>query len=431
MNYLKEKYKQFLAFIIGFVVIGGVYAAIPDNVPSIAKEKMAMAYEQSSIKAKYKMQNASFIMEAVDENAMQTEIGDKTADKFTPEMTLRKWSDEVNFKIKYKHSEKEKDLKFELDGEKIKLKGKKIETHFYEMDNENYEFEIILLEKPDTNIVSFDIGTKGLNFYYQPELTQKEKDDGAERPENVISSYAVYHSTKSNHILGQKNYKSGKAFHIYRPKIIDNAGTEVWGKLNITDNLLTVEIPQEFLDTATYPIFHSAGLTFGCDPASPGGSNQGNNYNKGIFYKATPAASGTASKISIYLDSGFGSGLYTKGALWTSSDGVKVINGIGNEVEYGTAGPYWKDSVFSTEPSVNSAISYYVGCLVETNFHICYYDVGSAGDGGKETNNYDTPEDIDTGSIANSDYKFSVYCTYQESGGDEETTPVQSVIWFD
>ena len=30
-----------------------------------------------------------------------------------------------------------------------------------------------------------------------------------------------------------KNYKTGKAFHIYRPLITDGAGKTVWGELNI------------------------------------------------------------------------------------------------------------------------------------------------------------------------------------------------------
>jgi len=112
---------------------------------------------------------------------------------------------------------------------KIKWQDTDKEVHLYPLDKteehaEAFEFEVILKKKPKTNKIVLDIETKGLKFYYQPELTQKEKDEGAFRPDNVIGSYAVYHESKSGNyeaFPNGKNYMTGKAFHIYRPKIID------------------------------------------------------------------------------------------------------------------------------------------------------------------------------------------------------------------
>ncbi len=435
INFLKTKYKQFITLIIGVFVIGGVYAAIPDNVSDIAKEKMQIAYEQSDIKAKYKMQNASFIMEAIDENAMQTEIGDKTADKFSPEMTLRKWSDEVSMNIKYKHNEKEKDLKFELDGKKIKLKGKKIETHFYEMENENYEFEIILLEKPTTNIVSFDIATKGLKFYYQPELTQQEKDDGAFRPENVIGSYAVYHESKAGDYskMGLKNYRAGKAFHIYRPKIIDNAGKEVWGKLNITDNLLTVEIPQKFLDNAVYPVRHAAGLRFGYEGL--GGSAWGCTNN--IQGSSYAGAAGTVTLFTVGLKTYKNTGNYdctAKAALYKVSDSSLAGQSVERTNLLGSTIAWWEFNASGTITS--EAINYYMVLwgkdIGQYKWVYHAYDTGGTSVEDSQTYNgfpatasfvaTDFPENV----------RFSIYCTYTAGGaGEEEAPKKQDVIWFD
>lgn len=122
---------------------------------------------------------------------------------------------------------------------------------------EGFEFEVILKDKPQSNIVEFELEMEGLKAHYQPELTQEEKDEGVHRPENVIGSYAVYHATCGNMHKGQANaekYRTGKAFHIYRPKVIDNSGDWVWAELNLGNGILTVTIPQEFLDTAVYPV---------------------------------------------------------------------------------------------------------------------------------------------------------------------------------
>ena len=83
-----------------------------------------------------------------------------------------------------------------------------------------------------------NIKSKGLDFFYQPPLTQKEIDEGAFRPENVVGSYAVYASEQKTNYVGGKLYRTGKVGHIFRPKIIDSAGTEVWGKLNIDTEFL-------------------------------------------------------------------------------------------------------------------------------------------------------------------------------------------------
>ena len=145
--------------------------------------------------------------------------------KNKPEMTLGKWNDEVNIKISRKGTFSEGNRA--LFSDKVKYENAKEEINVYpldataEMDEGGFEYEVILKEKPNTNVISMDIETQGLDFFYQPALTQKEIDEGANRPENVIGSYAVYHSTKKNHIQGQTNYKTGKAFHIFRPEIID------------------------------------------------------------------------------------------------------------------------------------------------------------------------------------------------------------------
>ena len=100
-------------------------------------------------------------------------------------------------------------------------------------------------------------------------LTEKDIDEGSIRPDNVVGSYAVYHQSERN---GQ--YKAGKAFHWYRPRIEDSKGTWVWGELFVDAQagIATITIPQSFLDKAAYPIRHVSGTTLGF--SASGGSDQ-------------------------------------------------------------------------------------------------------------------------------------------------------------
>lgn len=183
---------------------------------------------------------------------LEIEIGDSKQPDFKPQFKLIRWNNEVNFSMR---AEEQLDAVVEVDGEKIKYKTKDYEVHQYDKpeagEDGGFEFEWILPKKPKTNVLTATIETKGLDFFYQPELTQEEVDSGDIRPENVIGSYAVYHSTKRHGA-----YKTGKAFHIYRPKAIDARGDWTWCDLNIdTDNkLLTVTVDDSWLNKAKYPV---------------------------------------------------------------------------------------------------------------------------------------------------------------------------------
>ena len=76
--------------------------------------------------------------------------------------------------------------------------------------------------KPKTNVFYQKIETEGLVFTYQPELTQGEIDDGSYRPDSVVGSYAVYHTSKRHNYTVMEDWKpvqyaylAGKAFHVY------------------------------------------------------------------------------------------------------------------------------------------------------------------------------------------------------------------------
>lgn len=190
---------------------------------------------------------------------IQIEIGDSKQPDFLPQFKVMRWDNEVNFSMR---AEVDPNATVDIADGIVKYVATNYEVHQYEKpdvsEDGGHEFEWVLPIQPKSNVLTATIQTKELDFFYQPALTQDEIDQGAERPDNVVGSYAVYHKSKRDNIVGGKEYKTGKAFHIYRPEAIDAKGNRTWCELNIEMNegsgVMTTTIPQKFLDTASYPV---------------------------------------------------------------------------------------------------------------------------------------------------------------------------------
>lgn len=204
---------------------------------------------------------------------VQVEIGDSKQTDFLPRVKLSIWDNECNIsfgidvdKLSQAKGSKQATPTVEIEDDTVKwTDGNTTEAHFYPLDvfeggeDGGFEFEVIWSEKPESNIINLTMNTpKDLKFYYQAPLTQEEIDEGCERPANVVGSYAVYHSSKQGDYsrMGGKNYKTGKAFHIYRPEAVDADGNKAWCELYIdpVEQIATITVPQEFLDVAVYPV---------------------------------------------------------------------------------------------------------------------------------------------------------------------------------
>lgn len=139
-----------------------------------------------------------------------------------------------------------------------------------------FEFDAIILKKSQKGLhgFEFDIETKGLDFHFQDTLMDWEKLDYCYRPDSVIYSYAVYHSSRIfNYDVGDKsyNYETGKAWQQYRIKAWDNAGDTVWGFQNINTETgkMRIWVDSTWAAHAVYPIridpyfgFSSVGSSF-------------------------------------------------------------------------------------------------------------------------------------------------------------------------
>ena len=354
----------------------------------------------------------------------EVEVGDSKQKEFYPQVKLMQWDNETNFSARLKTDIT--DATYKTVDNKIEWEDstKKTKCRLYDVptlsgcEDGGFEFEVHLNEKPETNVIVFTLQYKGLDFFYQPELTEEEKKQGHIRPENIVGSYAVYHSTKQNDYskIGGKNYKTGKAFHIYRPWAEDSNGWRVWCDLRIIkrNNLMIITIPEDFYEKAVYPVLIDP--TFGYTTA--GGSNSETNENQAQGSKFSITENGTGTKLTAYVKLDSTPGAF-KGVIWNDDTNKTVVtNGVGAGVSL-TTSYAWTDSSFSTSPNLSTG-DYWLGYVQDDDYgyvSIKYDSVTT--DWRKDTSNsYSSPGQLD-GSSTSSNTKISAYVTYDV----DETKP--------
>lgn len=355
----------------------------------------------------------------------KVEIGDREAVDFKPYLKLNRWDGESFIKVSLPTTAHSSPV---IEGERVRWLEPDLEACFYPLEptvidgftqnqRGGFEFEILLKENPSTNRIILDIDTQGLKYHYQPPLTMEEIAGGAVRPENVVGSYAVYHDNRSNvHASAQDadKYRCGKAFHIYRPKVIDAAGDWVWAELNIDEEAgaLTITIPQDWLNKAVYPV--AVDPAFGYETLGASDQWQANQRSGSRF--ACPQA-GTGISISWGNDYSF-SGNHVKCCLYDAG-GNRVTDGETEELTSGGSDA-WVTHNFPSAPTLAAADYWLLFWTDSSNPEFKYDSVG----GWPYTYTIATygawPSHIDMGS--SSGRKYSIYCTYTTGGGATEKT---------
>ncbi len=148
------------------------------------------------------------------------------------------------------------------------------ETDSFGVNESLLLWNIEIAKKPLSNIYEWELKfSQGVSFHYQHSLEYQFEHSGGEgadtieeflakthMPEDIVGSWAVY-CDKQNNInypdgSVKVKYRTGKLCHIYRPYATDANKETVWCDLYIDpdSNLLRVTIPQNFIDTAVYPI---------------------------------------------------------------------------------------------------------------------------------------------------------------------------------
>jgi len=353
---------------------------------------------------------------------IEVEIGDALQPDFKPQFKIKRWDNEINFSMR---AQEDPDATVDIERDIVKYKTKDYEVHQYNKpeagEDGGFEFEWVLDKKPKSNIFNATIQSKELNFFYQPELTKKEKKEGSSQPDNVVGSYAVYHKTKRNNQIGGKSYKTGKAFHIYRPEAIDAKGARVWCELNIDEQagILTVTVPDEFLNNASYPV--KVDPTFGY--TTKGGTNLSWQPEEYFCELNNLGVNAEVSKLSFWgRNNELNSDCFVKGCIYDSDGSPKPINLMGGvttnitTLRNSSFDPVFRDCTYSS-PITLTPGNYYLGAVLSSDTFGGSFRADTAtslsSDNGVEIT-YTSPQDpIVGGSTLTSTFRrYSVYATY-------------------
>ena len=403
------------------------------SLPKLDKANLQLKYDNApkAIKDKYKLNGAKLEKKIIKNAELDKYKGEPKDEievsvggdvEFEPKIKMSRWN-EVDFTLKLKDTETG-DESLTFDNDKIKWSKGNIDIEHYDYED-GYKMVWYLKKKPKTNKVEFTIDSKGLDFFYQPELTQEEIDAGAFRPENVVGSYAVYHSTKGgmNDING-KDYKVGKAFHIYRPHLIDANGLEAWGILNIENGIYSVEIPQDFLDNAVYPIKSNDNWGY----TTAGGTTTFSLHNMiaGSLF-TSPADMGTVTTMTAWIRH-YNAGLGVKYGIYLHSDLSNKLGG--NSFTLPNRGAWTTEEILNNvaDTVLSASTGYILVAWASTNVYDIKlaYDAGDANQGHHQALTYGTwPNPLVPTHTTN---KFSIYATYTAAGGGAVAPPAMQVI---
>ena len=366
--------------------------------------------------------------------------------KDRPEVTMIGWNDEYAIKITPQFPTQAPISKSNrpLLSKRMEFKQGNITAFVEPLNATEFDIDFTLDRKPASNVFTYLItGAEDFDFFYQPALTQTEIDEGAERPENVIGSYAVYSKSKANHRVGSTNYATGKIMHIYRPKAIDASGAEVWAVLDYRNGVLSVTVPQSFLDIAVYPVIVDPTFGYttigGARKLLYAGVSSDTSTTAGTVF--TLGAAGTVDSMTAYTDSAFGTQLIdTSYVVYRHDSGGADVHGlvaIGEKLNLSTPiAESWKTINFASESL--SADDYILAILGNgadaTNNNWIWgdtvggtltYTTDTTGAGSYATRKAVDPWNQAVYAFA---YKHSIYATYTASA--VAVTPVQDIIWF-
>jgi len=369
-------------------------------------------------------------LEFAEKGGTVAQVGDAKEPSFYPQVKLMQWGNETNFSLRFSSG---------IDGASVENSSGRIlwtgkdgtKVHLYETETvEGFEFEFELPKKPLSNSFPMTIRSKGLSFIYNPEISDAQaqrlvdsasalfnagKIDSAVslaqakriiRPEEILDSWAAYHQSKRGNA-----YKTGKAFHVYRPRAVDADGKSVWGSLalDLSGETALLTIPQEFLDSALYPV--KIDPTFGY--TSIGGSWQEYTSDQCFGGKYMANATTQIDSLTFYARKTYPAGTtpQAKGAMWGGGTPPAAVltNGVAGTVSVTSSTGAWYTTTYSTKPSVSNGTAYRLGSICNLN----YSSMGIAYDGTMEiaNNSYATPAAYSP-FTSEPTFQPSIYATY-------------------
>lgn len=302
------------------------------------------------------------------------------------------------------------------------------------------EINIILDAPPASNVFPFKIsGAENMDFAYQTPYWQEAglkaptqdctdtdcvvRGHFRHRDENISGSYTVFSITNKDHLEGQLNYAAGKLFQIYRPLVTDAKNNTIWGDLSYNEGVLSVSVPQAFLDGATYPIKIDPQFGNTTNGASQI-AEQGPDNSFGQLFNFSTVQGVTVTKITARLNNN-GSGTRTFDvASYTyasSSPQARIGSAVSSSISSASATNV--DVTVSNVMTGGIAYTTAIGNWDQTNILNIYYDNGPSGTVGT---NYDTSTGSLNSAWVNSNTtgieRVTLYSTYSELSRTVDTS---------
>lgn len=335
-------------------------------------------------------------------------IGGKDSSKFVPNINASFFDDEFYFNLNRKEKIVKNDTSLSVTSDKAELGGDDTDI-FYEKDG-RLKWDIRFSSQPANLKLTWEIKcSKGLEFYYQDELSEEEKKEECFRPDDIIGSYAVYCNKKHN------KYKTGKLFHIPRPFVIDSNGSTEWCILNIDKNELSITLPEIFMQNAVYPIVLDPTFGYTAAGASEDLKNSAD-LPIGLLYGTHTAGSGESITQYSFYGRAYSSNATVEIAAYSVSGGdfVSRLAAAVSISVTGTEYQWWNSSTISQ--SLESGTTYGLGWYTSSSAYVytkfdAEYDSPSSYHSTAES----LPATWSESSTVNR--KYSMYATYSAGGG--------------
>lgn len=388
-------------------------------------ETLQMKKVKSGGKEKYAMKSSAGDL---------VEFSDRDESSNEPYLKLDKWEGETNLKIKIPHAaggakslnnNRIKVDSFSYDVEIYPRSPEAIteqiagQTHSFTINDEGgVEFDVVLDSAPSSNVFEFPVEEEGLKFYYQPPLdaehptwSDRDGDGTADTfcPEIVVGSYAVYYESQEGMLKSDSDgekYKTGKAFHIYRPKVTDATGNAIWGELDFDEakKTLSVTVDAAWLAAASYPVRVDPNVGY----TAVGGTASTLDAGSLISFTAVSGADGVATSVSAYmLQSVAGN---SKGNIYNSA--YSPLDATGTEEKAIPAAAAWVQHNYVSGPEMTPSDDYFITIWLQQESKI-YYDTGASANVLSGTAAYGGA--WPTLSASSSTMRYSIYATYTES----------------
>lgn len=357
-------------------------------------------------------------------------IGDEASGSFRPHVRVKKWGEEAYSAFGIPTV---RNITPTFDGNRVTWRDDlaKVEARFYDLapgptrEHGGWEFELVLLDRPASPSWVFPIESKGLDWWYQGPLSPVESARGNVRPARVIGSYAVYHSSKGVMLPSTEadKYRTGKAFHFYRPVAVDALGNRKPLDLVYDPDLSTLTIsgdPAWFL-AANYPVTIDPDIGFTSLGGTPDSTN---NYI--LTTRFTAPSAGDANPGTWFFGSNGDSGVVVACAAYSSagdaspSGNSKVSSGAAL-ITLGSTAQFYSASV--TWTSIAASTDYWLACNNANNGRT-YYDTTGGIDAYfvARTHANDMPDPFTAGATDWGSQKISTYVSYTAGGAAGQPT---------